>query len=211
MYSWLHWRELQRAHPGAQINGEIAESSSRWPTAEQFEQAAAATPRIHFETLLSQLEYSRAAYEELAKVVSEKFVSHMPSLRELREAIDEVIQLVGMIIKNKHDQEPDPPVILPSTEAETTQVVQPFDHTQTGHNTQTFAQPHDRPQALQYLRAVTAYFHQAEPQNPANCLLDRAWRWLHLPFAQLLPEIVRDEAALADSQDRLGLKGTTEE
>lgn len=211
VYAWLHWRESQRAHLDSEIKGETAGSPRPWPTREQFDQAVAATPRTHWETLLSQLELSHAAYEELVNVVAKKFIDQRPNLYDMREAIKEVIQLARLLIKNTSGPEPDPPVVVSSPESTTTEVGRSFDLIQTGNYHQTFAQPRDRPQALQYLEVGAAYFHHEEPQNPVNCLLDRVLRWLHLPFAQLLPEIVKDKAALADAQDRLGLKGTTEE
>lgn len=212
-YTWVHWQQAQRAAQLARSNGVAADQGDATVTEEQFGKAVEATSRAHFETLLRHLEESRSIYEELLGVVNAQFAGQAPSLQDVCAAIDDCRHLITDIVKKKQELEPEPPPVSvePTAIPETVEDYQQSFGAGAAHTTTTRSAPPSRTLAVQHLKGVAEYFHAAEPQNPVNCLLDRALRWLQMSFAELLPEIIRDESALLDACDRLGLKKTAGE
>lgn len=212
-YIWVHWQQTQRAAQLARSNGATSDQSQATIKEEQFEKAIAETSYSHLQTLLRHLEESRSIYEELQQIVNDKFADQGPNLLELRAAIDDCQHLIAGIVKKKQELEPEPPPVpVESTVTpETVQDSQQSFGAGAAHTMTTLSAPPSRSLVVQHLKDVAAYFHAAEPQNPVNCLLDRALRWLQMSFADLLPEIIKDEGALFDALDRLGLKKAEKE
>jgi len=64
---------------------------------------------------------------------------------------------------------------------------------------------HTRRDALRQLRDVAAFFRETEPHSPVAYLADKAARWGEMPLHTWLRTVVKDEAALAQLEDMLGV------
>ncbi len=62
-----------------------------------------------------------------------------------------------------------------------------------------------RSEALRQLREVAAFFRETEPHSPVAYLADKAARWGEMPLHTWLRAVVKDEAALAQLEDMLGV------
>ncbi len=62
-----------------------------------------------------------------------------------------------------------------------------------------------RSDALQTLIQVAGFFRETEPHSPIPYLLDRAVRWGHLPFPELLKEMIADESARKNAYEMSGI------
>lgn len=62
-----------------------------------------------------------------------------------------------------------------------------------------------RNDALRQLRDVAAFFRATEPHSPVAYLADKAARWGEMPLHAWLRAVVKDEAALAQLEEMLGV------
>ncbi len=63
-----------------------------------------------------------------------------------------------------------------------------------------------RSDALRQLRDVAAFFRQTEPHSPVAYLADKAARWGEMPLHAWLRAVVKDEGALAQLEEMLGVE-----
>jgi type VI secretion system protein ImpA len=63
-----------------------------------------------------------------------------------------------------------------------------------------------RTQALHQLRQVADYFRRTEPQSPVAYLVDKAARWGDMPLHAWLRAVVKDQGALSQLEDLLGME-----
>jgi type VI secretion system protein ImpA len=63
-----------------------------------------------------------------------------------------------------------------------------------------------REDALRRLSEVADYFTRTEPHSPIAYMVQRTVRWGHMPLADLLEEIVKDDSVLANIWDTLGIQ-----
>ena len=169
---------------------------------EKFEKAVAATPLAHCTALLEQLSESWDAYEQLDRVVEEKYGESAPSLRLIKEAISECRALMDSIVRKKGG------VGLSSAE------IQP----QAGENAVSTTGPavaasgaggaelRDRAEALRRLASVAEFFRKTEPHSPVAYLVQRAARWGEMPLEQWLQEVIKDDGVLNVVRETLGIK-----
>ena len=76
-------------------------------TGEQFDKTVDGTSLAQTRTLFEDLSQLFQAYEQLDRAVDEKFGRQAPSLRELKEAIEDCRILVTDIVKKKGGMEPE--------------------------------------------------------------------------------------------------------
>lgn len=211
-YSWLHWQESrtvgnlgrqnQAAFEAALADGKI--------TDEQFDKAVAATSRAYYETLFADLEQSWDEYAQLDHMVEEKFGRDAPSLRNLKNAIEDGRTLLEGIVKRKRELEPDAPLMVEIPEVpgdRATMAAAALSVTSGATATGNLRlQPQDRADALRRLAAVAEYFRQHEPHSPIAHLVQRAVHWGDLSLEDWLREVIKDSSVLSYVlQDTLGL------
>lgn len=63
-----------------------------------------------------------------------------------------------------------------------------------------------RADALARLSEVARYFRETEPHSPVSRLVERAVRWGNMSFEELLRDVVKNESALSEIWDTLGVK-----
>lgn len=63
-----------------------------------------------------------------------------------------------------------------------------------------------RSEALRQLREVATFFRRTEPHSPVAYLADKAARWGEMPLHAWLRAVVKDEAALSQLEEMLGVE-----
>ena len=111
-YSWLQWDESRRVG----YEGDAAKAESRAElvaegktTAEDFDAAVAASSRAYYESLAADVTKCNEEFATLEQLSDEKFGNEAPRLAELRKSLEDCIQLVSKILKEKRELEPDEP------------------------------------------------------------------------------------------------------
>jgi type VI secretion system protein ImpA len=77
-------------------------------TAEEFDQAFAASPKSLYADLVAVLEEALQATERLDQYGQEKYGDNSPNLEKLRSALEEVHQVAEMLLNERRKTEPDP-------------------------------------------------------------------------------------------------------
>jgi type VI secretion system protein ImpA len=223
-YAWLHWKESrevdnlgrqdQEAMAAALADGKI--------TGEQFDKTVDGTPLAYYRTLFEDLSQLVQEYEQLDRVVDGRFGRQAPTLRELKEAIEDCRQLVADILKKKGGLEPEPTPSAPEPKAEPgffgrllrgMEEQPPLERQSPAERSMrdqppavVSLMPQDRADALRRLAAVAEYFHRTEPHSPVAYLVQRAVRWGEMPLEEWLRDVIHDESVLGQLRETLGLK-----
>ncbi len=105
-YSWLQWDESRRVG----YEGDAAKAESRAElvaegktTAEDFDAAVAASSRAYYESLAADVTKCNEEFATLERLSDEKFGNEAPRLAELRKSLEDCIQLVSKILKEKRE------------------------------------------------------------------------------------------------------------
>jgi type VI secretion system protein ImpA len=170
---------------------------------DKFEKAVAVTPLAHCTTLLQQVSESWEAYEELDRVLEDKYGEHAPSLRLIKEAIADCRGLMDLIVKKKGG------VGLSAetnTQAGEDAMGTPAPATVASGGFSGGAEPRDRAEALRRLASVAEFFRKTEPHSPVSYLVQRAARWGEMPLEQWLQEVIKDDGVLNVVRETLGIQ-----
>jgi type VI secretion system protein ImpA len=223
-YSWLHWRESRDLDNLGRQDHEamLAALAEGKITGEQFDKTVDGTSLAQTRTLFEDLSQLFQAYEQLDRVIDEKFGRQAPSLRELKEAIEDCRLLVADIVKKKGGMEPEVALPEPKPKAERGLIGRllrgleeqpPLERQSTSERsggdepTRVISLiPQDRADALCRLAAVAEFFRRTEPHSPVAYLVQRAVRWGEMPLEEWLREVIHDESVLGQLRETLGLK-----
>lgn len=208
-YHWLQWEESRRVENLALKDPEarqqaIAEGKM---TGEQFDKALKASGVGFYQSQLLSTQAALTALQELEAGVDQSFGGHAPSLRAIRECLEQIVQqterflrqLGGVPAGEAAHAAPEPvragvvtPAAVPSSAATVDGPIS------------------NRAQAVAQLRAVAAYFRQAEPHSPVTYLAERAANWADMPLDQWLGSVIKDEGTLLQMRELLGVKPPAE-
>jgi type VI secretion system protein ImpA len=218
-YAWWRWEESramdnlgrrdQEALAAAVADGKI--------TGEQFDKAVEATSPTFYQALFADLNQTWEEYEQLDRVVEEKFGREAPSLLDLKQAIESCRLLIGEIAQKKGVLEPDPtprepepaPTAVAERDPEPALSLQLHSRPAIPvHQGAVPLEPQNRADALRRLAAVADYFHRTEPHSPVAYLVQRAVRWGEMPLEEWLRDVITNEDVLARVHETLGLKNS---
>jgi type VI secretion system protein ImpA len=218
-YAWWRWEEsramdnlgrrAQEALAAAVADGKI--------TGEQFDKAVEATSPTFYQALFADLNQTWEEYEQLDRVVEEKFGREAPSLLDLKQAIESCRLLIGEIAQKKGVLEPDPtprepepaPTAVAERDPEPALSLQLHSRPAIPvHQGAVPLEPQNRADALRRLAAVADYFHRTEPHSPVAYLVQRAVRWGEMPLEEWLRDVITNEDVLARVHETLGLKNS---
>jgi type VI secretion system protein ImpA len=111
-YSWLQWEESRRVG----YEGDAAKAETRAEliaegkvTADDFDAAVSQSKKAFYESLAADVTKCNEEFETLEQLADEKFGKETPRLAELRKSLEDCIQLVSKILKEKRALEPDEP------------------------------------------------------------------------------------------------------
>jgi type VI secretion system protein ImpA len=178
--SWLHYHEK-------------SQRDAKKERAEEFESAFQGTPKAFYKQQAADLASSIQSLDELAAACDQRFGKDGPSLSNLKRALEEVQNTVGILLKRKLEAEPDPvEVASPASAgsaAEGTPVTPTDGMAESALATSVtglFAEfqgeieglePKHQQEALVRIVAATRFMQRAQPANPAPYLILRAVRW----------------------------------
>ena len=223
-YSWLHWKESRDVDNLGRQDHEamVAALADGKITGEQFDKTVDGTSLAYYRTLFEDLSQLFQEYEQLDRVVDGKFGRQAPTLRELKEAIEDCRILVADIVKKKGGLEPEAAPPEPESKAERgffgrllrgMEEQPPLERqskpASSMHDHQSAVislMPQDRADALCRLAAVAEYFRRTEPHSPVAYLVQRAVRWGEMPLEEWLRDVIHDDSVLGQLRETLGLK-----
>jgi type VI secretion system protein ImpA len=171
----------------------------------------AATPDESFARAHEDLLGCQKACEDLDAVIEEAFGGEGPSLRDLRTAIQDVLTLVGAVMKERGidvmppTQPPvltpptQPPVLTPPTEPPVV-ALPPVGPGALG------GRPRTREDALHQLQDIAEFFRRTEPHSPVAYLVQRAVKWADMPLDRWLQDVVKDPGVLSMLNETLGVE-----
>ena len=174
-------------------------------TADRWRKAKAASRRVFYEELSFVLEECWAQYNELNRVIEEKFDrNQMPGLTNLKKALDDIQTVVKKLLEDKRAEEPD-------AADEATAETAPGEN---GTSAATGAAAagvapvagaiQNRQDAIKRLADLAEFFRKTEPHSPVSYLVTRAVKWGEMPLEMWLQDVIKDETVLFQLRQTLG-------
>lgn len=173
-------------------------------TANKWRAEMAQTRRLFYEDLNFLIEECWAGYNELNRVIEEKFDRNQaPGLNNLKKALDDVHTQVKKFLEEKRSEEPDEATdeVLEGeagSEGEGGAVVRVA-----GVMTAQGA-IQSRQDALKRLGDIADFFKKTEPHSPISYLLQRAVKWGNMPLELWLQDVIKDENVIFQLRQTLG-------
>ncbi len=127
-YSWMKWQESRQVGSDQDSRnqyGDVDEDKRQAReeaitegklTAEDFDAAVASSPKSYYENLYGHVTACSDEFKRFDEIVDEKFGREAPRLAEFKTALEDCDRLVGKILKEKKEQEPDVVSDEPMTE-----------------------------------------------------------------------------------------------
>lgn len=168
--------------------------------------AKAATRRAFYEELYVLLEECWTEFNELNRVIEEKFDSNqMPGLSNLKKALDDIQTQVKKLLEEKRAEEPDA-----ADEATSVDADENADDAATGIAVgASNGAIRNRADALKRLGEVAEFFRKNEPHSPISYLVQRAVKWGEMPLESWLQDVIKDETVLFQLRQTLGFNTGT--
>lgn len=177
-------------------------------TADLWRKAKAATRRAFCEELNTSVEECWTEYNELNRIIEEKFDSNqMPGLSNLKKALDDIETQVKKLLEEKRAEEPDP-----ADDVEEANTDENGDAAAVGTAVgASNGAIRNRADALKRLGEVAEFFRKNEPHSPISYLVQRAVKWGEMPLESWLQDVIKDETVLFQLRQTLGFNtGTTD-
>ena len=184
-YTLSDWEAACRNHGrGPAPSGEV--------TPARFQQSATMTPTAWLSALARDANSALAANEELRRVLEAQCGRHAPALSRMRETLESILSLCSAALLGRDDlpkqrHEGDEPNGEPADMAV---------ENGNGHGDERTIRT--RADAYQRLAEAADFLARTEPHSPVPHLVRRAVAWGGLSLQDLLPELVRDNAQLAE-------------
>ncbi|HEY0459006.1 MAG TPA: type VI secretion system protein TssA [Pyrinomonadaceae bacterium] len=170
-------------------------------TANKWRAEMAQTRRAFYEDLNFLVDECWAAYNDLNRVIEEKFDRNQaPGMNNLKRALDDIHSQVKKFLEEKRAEEPDE--VAEEAESEVTNA----DGTVVkvaGVATASGA-IQSRQDALKRLGDIAEFFRKTEPHSPISYLLQRAVKWGNMPLELWLQDVIKDETVIFQLRQTLG-------
>ncbi|HSK73452.1 MAG TPA: type VI secretion system protein TssA, partial [Pyrinomonadaceae bacterium] len=178
-------------------------------TGDMWRVAKAQTGRAFCEEIYFALEECWAEYQNLDRVIEEKFDRNQaPGLNGLKQSLDDIRSQVKRLLDEKRIEEPDPA----DEEAEGEEA---GEETVGEDGTVMVAVAgkkgpiQSRQDALKRLSEVADYFRKNEPHSPVSYLVSRAVKWGSMPLETWLQDVIKDENVIYQLRETLGINMTS--
>jgi type VI secretion system protein ImpA len=148
------------------------------PTAEDFDESFAATPKAWYKQLIANMDGVLAAVEELEEVGHERFGVDAPRYAPLRDVVQEIRPLVAQFLAEKLAVDPDPVEETPPEAVGGGDAVGPASGVSS-----VSAAIQSRADADNRIAAAARYIRSITPTDPAPYLMLRGLRWGELRVA----------------------------
>jgi len=169
----------------------------------KFQVGVSLTRSTFYIGLAERIRQSREGTDELSRFYEAKCGAGAPSLSQFRATLDSVGALVANVIRERMEDKEGEVTGEPSAESRS-------DHLEVEG---TEAEPSytggaikSRAEAYRRLSEAAEYLMRVEPHSPAPYLVKRAVAWGGMPLAELLEELLRDNADSKTVHKLLGLK-----
>jgi len=181
-------------------------------TADRWRKAKAASRRAFYEELFFVLEECRTEYNELNRVIEEKFDrNQMPGTTNLKKALDDIQTIVKKLLEDKRAEEPNAADAAAAAEESAT------DKTEKGAanggakavSATAAGAIQNRQDAIKRLADLAEFFRRTEPHSPVSYLVQRAVSWGEMPLEAWLQDVIKDEAVLFQLRQTLGFNTKT--
>jgi type VI secretion system protein ImpA len=171
-------------------------------TANKWRAEMAQTRRAFYEELSFLFEECWAAYNDLNRVIEEKFDRNQaPGLNHLKKALDDVQSQVKKFLEDKRAEEPDEvteEIIEEGADGEGGVLVKVAGVATASGAIQ------NRQDALKRLSDISEFFRKTEPHSPISYLLTRAVKWGNMPLELWLQDVIKDETVIYQIRQTLG-------
>lgn len=167
-------------------------------TMQRFTAAVNASGGVFYISLLEDIDASLAEVDALGRVLDERAGRDAPSLSEIKSVLSTVRDMVESVSREL------------VARARAVATITPGDTMNGSGNGNGLAISNGvvlgREEALRTLARVADYFRQHEPHSPISTSLDEIVRRAHMPFPQLLAELLPDPAAWRSALISAGIK-----
>lgn len=178
-------------------------------TGEMWRKAKAATSRAESERIDLNIEECWTEFNELNRVLEEKYDRNQtPGLSNLKKALEDIQLQAKKLLDEKREEEPDPADEL-TGDAESGEDGE-FSAVG-GRGAGASGAITSRADALKRLLQVSDFFQKTEPHSPVSYLVNRAVKWGNMPLDGWLQDVIKDEAVLFQLRQTLGITINTDE
>jgi type VI secretion system protein ImpA len=171
-------------------------------TGDMWRKAKSATRRAFYEQLNFTFQECWAEFNELNRVIEEKFDrNQMPGLSTLKKALEDIHAQVKMLLEEKRLEEPD------ESDAGAEGTAENNGSSEGGILVSTATASgaiQTRRDALKRLSDVADFFQKSEPHSPVSYLVARAVKWGNMPLENWLQDVIKDETVLSNLRETLG-------
>ena len=173
-------------------------------TPEEIEKGFQGTPKAWFKSLITDIEGTLEALQNLDEISRERFGDVAPNYGELRKYVEEVQRTARQLLKRKLELDPDPVGAPVAAEPEAEPVAVPAGIVLPGSvGAQLSAAPSSREDAASRIAASARFLRQSDPTNPAAYLLLRGFRWGELRAGGANPDPRLLEAPTTQTRTQL--------
>ena len=171
-------------------------------TGEMWRKAKSLSRRAFYEETALVIEECWTEYNELNRIVEEKFDRNQaPGLYNLKKSLDEIQTIVNKLLEEKRLEEPDEIEEIEEIGEDGEPVA--AGGGKGGVSTAAGA-IQNRKDALKRLSDLAVFFNKTEPHSPISYLIQRAVTWGEMPLERLLMDIIKDESVVSEIRQTLG-------
>ena len=167
------------------------------PTVATFRAAVAETDSRFYLELIEELGYAIESCAAVEQVLDEKCGKHAPGLRQFKEVLCAIQQLVAQDLSTRHEEF--------ETFSEEAGLTEPVEA-----DTELWSSGgpiRSRADAYRRLSEAADYLLRTEPHSPTPYLVKRAVEWGSMSLPELLQQIVRNEGEMSEIDRLLRLTG----
>jgi type VI secretion system protein ImpA len=183
---------------------EQAEKEDR-VTGARWRKAKTQTRRAFCEETLVVLDECWTEYENLNRVMEEKFdPNQLPGLNELKKTLDDIKMQVKKLLDEKKAEEPDAAdeTFADADEGATEEIAEDGSVTVRAGK----GAINSRQDALRRLTEVSEFFRKTEPHSPVSYLVSRAVKWGNMPLEAWLQDVIKDDNVIHQLRQTLGFE-----
>jgi type VI secretion system protein ImpA len=169
-------------------------------TIEGWQRALAATPTEQIASTRTALDEARVKLRDLTRALADRFGEEAPSLDEITRLLDEIESLLARALEARGAMH------AANGAAPTSTTLEARTASSDPAHLALHASPAARDEALAQLDAIARFFRRTEPHSPVALLCEKAAHWARLPFEDWLAAVIKDEAALAQVREVLGIR-----
>ena len=223
-YSYLDWEDSKRFDIPENLDTLNSSDQQRYKelqtqaeterrvTGALWRKAKAATRRAFCEEVNFALEECWTQFNELNRVIEEKFDrNQMPGLSRVKKALEDIRFQAKAILEEKRLEEPDA-----SDFADEIAVSENGDGAAAvaiaqGGVVSASGAIQNRKDALKRLSDIADFFQKTEPHSPISYLVARAVKWGDMPLESWLQDVIKDSSVLSSLRETLGISADGED